>query len=516
MIDLNPNHLKTVKDILAEHVPDCEVRAFGSRVTWTAKDYSDLDLVVIAKEPLDQSTLGHLQEAFQESDLPMRVDMLDWHNISRSFRQVIERQYSTVQHSGQRRINSANTRREVALKDIATVIMGQSPPSSTYNEVGKGLPFFQGVKDFAYRCPVPRIYCDAPSRIASPGDILLSVKAPIGRVNIADRKCATGQGIAIIRSHDCEDGQYLEYWLRHVELEWHTLEDSGSVFGNATKKDLEDLALLWPNPERRRYHARILGTLDDKIELNRQTNETLEAIARVLFTSWFVDFDPVRAKMEGRDTGLPPDIAALFPEQLVDSELGEIPEGWRIVLLPEVIEINPARSLRKGEDAPYLGMANMSTKGHTPNMVIERPFGSGMRFINGDTLVARITPCLENGKIAYVDFLRDGEVGWESTEYIVMRPNPSLPNEFAYCLARSTGFRDFAIQNMTGTSGRQRVPASAMSNYQLPLPSGFEVTEVFGELVGPLFSFASQSAKESRILAAMRNSLLPRLVSGKI
>ena len=105
---------------------------------------------------------------------------------------------------------------------------------------------------------------------------------------------------------------------------------------------------------------------------------------------------------------------------------------------------------------PYLDMANMPTKGHVPGTVIDRPFGSGMRFTNGDTLVARITPCLENGKTAYVDFLPRDRIGWGSTEYIVMRPMPPLPNEFAYCLARSTGFREFAIQNMTGTSGRQR------------------------------------------------------------
>ena len=82
MIDLNPNHLEAVKAILAEHVPGCEVRAFGSRVTWTAKDYSDLDLVIVGAGPLDRKILGRLKEAFEESDLPIRVDVLDWHTIS--------------------------------------------------------------------------------------------------------------------------------------------------------------------------------------------------------------------------------------------------------------------------------------------------------------------------------------------------------------------------------------------------------------------------------------------------
>ena len=261
--------------------------------------------------------------------------------------------------------------------------------------------------------------------------------------------------------------------------------------------------------------AHILGTLDDKIELNRRMNETLEEMARALFKSWFVDFDPVRAKMERRDTGLPPDVADLFPDRLVESELGEIPEGWEVVPLPEMIEVNPPRSLRKGEVAPYLDMANMPTRGHVPDTVIDRPFGSGMRFTNGDTLVARITPCLENGKTAYVDFLPHDRIGWGSTEYIVMRPMPPLPNEFAYCLARSAGFREFAIQNMTGTSGRQRVPAQALSQFLFPSPPE-PIAARFGKVVQPLFTRASKAVRESRTLANLRDTLLPKLVSGEL
>ena len=112
--------------------------------------------------------------------------------------------------------------------------------------------------------------------------------------------------------------------------------------------------------------AHILGTLDDKIALNRRMNGTLEAIARALFRSWFVDFDPVRAKAEGYEPGLPQDVADPFPGKLVDSEIGQMPEGWTVKTLEEVMEINPPRWLRKAEIAPYLDMANMPTAGHTP------------------------------------------------------------------------------------------------------------------------------------------------------
>lgn len=212
---------------------------------------------------------------------------------------------------------------------------------------------------------------------------------------------------------------------------------------------------------------------------------------------------------------MPGYLDALFPDKLEVSALGEWPHGWRLASLPEVIEVNPARPLRKGIIAPYLDMANMPTRGHAPNDVTPRSFGSGMRFMNGDTLVARITPCLENGKTAFVDFLKEGEVAWGSTEYIVLSPKPPLPPEFAYCLARSAAFRDFAIQIMTGSSGRQRVPAESLAHFRLAVPPP-PVAEVFGRAVAPLFARASKAAAESRTLAALRDTLLPKLISGEV
>ncbi len=289
----------------------------------------------------------------------------------------------------------------------------------------------------------------------------------------------------------------------------------GATMPSLNTKILSEVVIFYPSLSEQRAIAHILGTLDDKIELNRRMNETLEEMARTLFKSWFVDFDPVRAKMEGRDTGLPKHIADLFPDRMVDSELGEIPEGWQVAPLPEIIEVNPVRSLQKGKAAPYLDMANMPTKGHVPSMVRERPFGSGMRFVNGDTLVARITPCLENGKTAYIDFLKDGVVGWGSTEYIVLKPIAPFPDEFAYYLARSTRFREFAIQNMTGTSGRQRVPTKALSEFLLPAPPRL-IAVNFGKIARPLLSRVSATARESNMLATLRDALLPRLVFGKL
>ncbi|MEW6364072.1 MAG: restriction endonuclease subunit S [Acidobacteriota bacterium] len=308
------------------------------------------------------------------------------------------------------------------------------------------------------------------------------------------------------------DPRFAYYFLRHFDFKRF---NSGSAQPSLNRNFVHPVPVEVPPLPEQRAIAHTLGTLDDKIELNRRMNETLEAMARALFKSWFVDFDPVRAKAEGRNPGLPKRLADLFPDRLVGYALGEIPEGWEVVPLPEAIEVNPTRSLRKGEVAPYLDMANMPMKGHTPEALVDRPFGSGMRFINGDTLVARITPCLENGKTAYVDFLQDSQVGWGSTEYLVLRPKPPLPEEFAYCLARNDGFREFAIQSMTGSSGRQRVPAESLSHFLLAMPSE-QLASRFGFLLRPLFMRASDGARESRTLAALRDTLLPKLISGEL
>ena len=310
---------------------------------------------------------------------------------------------------------------------------------------------------------------------------------------------------------------YYYYWQsHHGQSGIRNIVEQGAGASGIRATDLATLSVAWRPVEEQRAVANILGTLDDKIELNRRINETLETMARALFKSWFVDFDPVRAKIAQRNTASPNDIAQLFPGAFDHSPLGSIPLGWKVVELPELIDINPRRpSLQKGESARYVPMSSMPTSGHTPSQVTRRSFGSGTRFINGDTLVARITPSLENGKTAYVDFLEEGQVGWGSTEYIVLRPKPILPPEFAYCLARSSGFRDFAIQSMTGTSGRQRVQPAALGQFLLPCPPQ-QVGREFGRLIRPLIGRARMVANESRTLAEMRDAILPRLISGEI
>jgi len=279
-----------------------------------------------------------------------------------------------------------------------------------------------------------------------------------------------------------------------------------------------------PLPDAGLQHAiaHILGSLDDKIEFNRRMNETLEAMAQAIFKSWFLDFDPVKAKASGepadsihRRLGLSADILALFPNSFQHSELGEIPAGWRTVPMSEIIEVNPPRSLKKDKPAPYVEMANMPSRSARVGEFVMRAFGSGMKFMNGDTLLARITPCLENDKTAFVDFLDDGQVGWGSTEFIVLRPRPPLPLEFGYFLAHDPTFRAFAIANMSGTSGRQRVPADCFHAYQFVEPHT-AILKRFCEVAGLILRLVKSNDELSRTVGTVRDTLLPKLISGEL
>lgn len=353
------------------------------------------------------------------------------------------------------------------------------------------------------------------SVVVAPGDLILSNSATPGIPMFMDIEACIHDGWLLLRSFRGLD-KLFAYYLLLNERPALVQQGNGSVFTNLKTEILKKHLVRVPSLSEQRAIASILGSLDDKIELNRRMNETLEALAQALFKSWFVDFDPVRAKMEGRQpAGMDDETAALFPDSFEDSTIGEIPKGWSADALSNVVEVNPRRALPKGQSAPHLDMKSMPTKGHYPAELTERDFGSGTKFIKGDTLLARITPCLENGKTAFVDFLDDGQVGWGSTEYIVLRPKPPLPTEYAYYLARSEPLRTYAIQNMVGSSGRQRVPAQCLDSYFVAVPTE-DVALCFGDTAAQLMDKIRANHEQSAILAATRDALLPKLLSGEV
>ncbi len=359
--------------------------------------------------------------------------------------------------------------------------------------------------------------------VVPPNTILFVVRSmTLGhtfQIALARREITFNQDLKAIRVHDEIDPEFLFYAMRARRAEILALVDEASHGTKRLRTDtLGDYEIPLPPLPLQKHLANIAKTLDDKIDLNRKMNQTLEAMARAIFKSWFVDFDPVHVKQRGKQpTGLAPETADLFPSQLTDSKLGKIPQGWEVKPIKEVINITPRYKLSKGDTAPYLKMANAPEEGHYPHDWYDREFnGSGSKFTNGDTLMAKITPCLENGKTAFVDFLPDDDtIGWGSTEYLVLRSREPYPLEYSYYLARSRRLRRISIKSMSGASSRQRVSVRGFKKFKIVVPPP-EIAQRFGEIARDLMTKIRANHKESRTLANLRDVLLPKLLSGEL
>ena len=328
-----------------------------------------------------------------------------------------------------------------------------------------------------------------------------------------------GTGCLKVRLGDelIANAKFISHYLRLPDIkDWLVRHAVGATMPNLNTGILSAVPIYLPPLQIQLDIAAMLGALDDRITLLHETNATLEAIAQALFKSWFVDFDPVHAKMEGRvPDGMDENTAALFPDGLKETELGMVPRGWQVKTLSDSFEVNPKRSLKKASMAPYVEMASLATSGHCVEPPVQREMGSGSKFCNGDTLLARITPCLENGKSAFVDFLADSEIGWGSTEFVVLRPKAPLPEYFGYLLCRHQSFRDYAINSMSGTSGRQRIQNDVLARYLLAMPDE-AVASAFGEIIEPIQRSIAGNHRTAHTLASLRDTLLPRLISGQL
>ncbi len=351
------------------------------------------------------------------------------------------------------------------------------------------------------------------ARASGPGVVIGRSGASIGVVHFSHTDYWPHNTCMYVTDFLGNSPQFAYYLLKTLDL---AAFNSGSAQPSLNRNYIYSIKLRVPPRIEQDTIAEFLSVLDDRVTLLRNTNATLEAIAQALFKSWFVDFDPVCAKQEGRTPeGMDEATAALFPDDFEESELGMVPRGWSLSKLSDVFDINPKRALSKGTIAPYLDMASLATSGHCVDAPIQREMGSGSKFRNGDTLLARITPCLENGKSAFVDFLAVDQIGWGSTEFLVLRPKAPLPEYLGYLLCRHPAFREFAIQSMSGTSGRQRIQNDVIGTFALAIPSA-EVIAAFSDIVAVVQQKISSNHRTIQSLVVLRDTLLPRLISGEL
>jgi len=292
------------------------------------------------------------------------------------------------------------------------------------------------------------------------------------------------------------DPAFFFYLLRYLKPSFVGIARNKQTtgLGHVTKRDLENIEAAYPSLPEQRAIAHILGTLDDKVELNRRMNETLETMAQALFKSWFVDFDPVRAKAEGRDTGLPRHIADLFPDSFEDSELGKIPRGWGVGSLDSVLV------LQRGFDLP----ATQRTSGAYPVLAASGPSGTHNEFmVRGPGVTTGRSGVL--GKVFYVhdDFWPLNTSLWVK-EFRHSRP------AYAFHLLLGIDFALFNAGSAVPTLNRNHV-------HNLPtLRPPMGLIDEFERVSTESLDRQKLNDDQSRTLAALRDMLLPKLVSGEL
>lgn len=398
------------------------------------------------------------------------------------------------------------------LSELTTKIGSGATPrggKEAYKQNGISLIRSQNVLDYSFSEDGLAFIDDAQAdalknvTIASK-DVLLNITGDsVARVcQVPDRFIPgrVNQHVSIIRvDKEKLNSAYLKYsLLSNVNKEYLlTLASSGATRKALTKTMIEDFEITIPKVPEQKKIASILSALDDKIELNLQMNKTLEEMAIALYKDWFVDFGPFQSG------------------EFVDSELGMIPKGWEVKILSDFIDLNPRLSLPKGKVSSFVEMKALSIDVMSVSDVAKKEFKGGSKFQNGDTLYARITPCLENGKTAYVDFLIKDEVAFGSTEFLVMRAKKEVSKYWTYCLSRDSNFRKFSISTMVGTSGRQRVQNNPFLSYEL-VKSPSIIFDQFDNQVEPWYFQIRSNTLENKTLTKLRDTILPKLISGEV
>jgi len=352
------------------------------------------------------------------------------------------------------------------------------------------------------------------------GDVVMTTEGPLGEVAQLDQataRYALGQRIVVLRGRPGTlDNTYLRFALQGPEMQ-RRLESraTGTTVLGISQKSLLDLPIPVPPLPEQQAIAAVLGALDDKIELNRRMNRTLEAMARALFRSWFVDFDPVRAKAEGRAPAhMDPATAALFPARLGENDL---PEGWRRNPLSTICAASKASiDPREHKDAlfDHFSIPAFDAGAGPVRQPGAEIMSNKLVVPDGAILFSRLNPSIP--RVWWARTRKDVFASVGSTEYLVAQPRHGTASSFLYSLLVSDDFRAEVVARVTGTSNsHQRVKPGSVLEIEVVVPSAGVVT-AFGDLTQPWFDRVQASLEQSRTLAALRDTLLPKLMSGEL
>jgi type I restriction enzyme S subunit len=412
------------------------------------------------------------------------------------------------------------------------LLTGYPFASKDYTESEYGIRLLRGANigqgklkwENAKRWPADKVEGLEPYYLAC-DDVVLAMDRPwieaglkYASISKHDLPCLLVQRVARLRGRENLDTRFLRYLIGSARFTNHVLAvQTGTAVPHISGKQIKEFAFDRPPLPEQRAIAEILGSLDDKIELNRRMNATLEGIARAIFTSWFVDFDPVHAKARGETpAGMDAATAALFPDVFVESELGPIPAGWEVVKMKALVSLDHNRLTPQDyaeETFDYFSIPAYKEDG-MPELEVGAEIRSSKYLVpEGCVLLSRLNPRFPR---VWLPFLEGNYRATCSTEFLVVMPKAGMIREYLYTLFNMDNFRHRFENLVTGTSGsHQRVKQRSFLNMRVVKPPT-SVVDAFTDLARPIYEKIAQNQFESQTLAELRDTLLPKLISGEL
>ena len=351
--------------------------------------------------------------------------------------------------------------------------------------------------------------------------VLLSINGTIGNVaQYRGEKVVLGKSACYLNCNDKIEPKYLAYLLRDRIFQNHINQTAtGTTIKNVSLALVRNYEFENPPPKDQKAIAHILGTLDDKIELNQKINETLEEIAKAIFKSWFVDFAPVRAKMEGRPTGLPDDVSDLFPDELVESEIGEIPKGWEVKTVDNLFDISIGRTPPRKEthwfseselDIPWVSIKDMGDAGTFITKTSE--------FLTSDAVSTHRMRLLPAWSILVSFKLTVGRVSITTCDMTTNEAIAHFPKSEPFPFQAYTYFylKSFNYELLGSTSSIATAVNSKIIKAIPILSTNIELMQKFDSIVMPILEKIQLASKENQVLSELRDTLLPKLISGEL
>jgi type I restriction enzyme S subunit len=504
-IDIRERDADTVRRVLSSTLPNlARVLIFGSRANWSAKNYSDLDIAVDAGRKLKISELAAIEDAFTESDLPFRVDVVDLNSISDDFAESILKESKNFSYE------TSDDWQYRRLGDILDLKRGYDLPKQDRRR--GDVPIISSSGEVGFH---------DTAMAAAPG-VITGRYGTIGQVFYVNRSYWPLNTALYVRDFKGNEPKFIYYLLK--TLNWAQFNDKSGVPG-VNRNHVHEISVKIPQLPIQRRIARTLGSLDDKIELNRRMNETLEAMAQATFRDWFVDFGPTRRKLEGatdpltimgglvQETERAQALAGLFPAALGDDGL---PEGWKEATVSTVCSSAENGGTPKRSEPAYWdgGTVPWLTSGEVRSPII----------LDAETKITELGLRSSSAKLWPINTTVIAMYGATAGQTCILA-SPVSTNQACCGLLPKAGCELFLyhtmrehmskLANLAVGAAQQNLSQRTIANFEITKPS-LEAMTCFGETTKPFLERRVAAERESRTLAATRDLLLPKLMSGEI